>query len=582
MDFFGVLVVWCFLAILGSGSPIVSALLHHRPSPSASHSCAPGAIPTVDLGYTIHSALINATAQYYNFSNVRYAAPPLGPLRFKAPVKPTEINRTVDDGTTGRICPQAQPAWAATAAEFIKSILTGTNFTDPENPSDSMTIPPVDPRTTEDCLFLDVIVPQTVFDSVACSSGIKPKPKSTVPVIIWLYGGGYTTGDKTSSGSPAELLAESLRNGNEGIIFVAPNYRLGLFGWLSGPTFQKDGTSNAGLLDQRLAFEWVKEYIHLFGGDSSRVTVMGESAGAGSIMHHITAYGGKGGPVPFQQALPQSPAYQPTLASQQEHIFAEFLAIAKEVANATTLQQVRRLPTMALQVINGIQVGRSSYGSFTFGPAVDGAYVPSLPPLLLQNGRFHKHLTVMTAHNFDEGLIFSSPYVQNQTTFEAYIAGLYPEASPSIISYISETLYPPNFDGTYGYLNEVERTALFYSESQIICNSNFINRAFRNETYSYLFNVSGGLHGQDVSYTFYDGPGVDSYGLPINSTVAAILQAYEVNFALHGNPNGPGSPQFGRYTAHSQVQDLTSKGISPVTDPAANPRCNWWQQAFYA
>ncbi|KAK9385257.1 hypothetical protein V1515DRAFT_588516 [Lipomyces mesembrius] len=192
------------------------------------------------------------------------------------------------------------------------------------------------------------------------------------------------------------------------------------------------------------------------------------------------------------------------------------------------------------------------------------------------------HLNPDDRAQFDEGLPFSSPYVQNQTTFEAYIAGLYPEASPLIISYISETLYPPNFDGTYGYLNEVERTALFYSESQITCNSNFINRAFLKETYSYLFNVSGGLHGQDISYTFYDGPGVDSYGLPIHSTAAAILQAYEVNFAFRGNPTGPGTPQFGPYTANSLVRDLTSKSISPVTDPTANPRCHWWQQAFYA
>ncbi|KAK9367927.1 alpha/beta-hydrolase, partial [Lipomyces kononenkoae] len=513
----------------------------------------------------------------YNFSNVRYAAPPLGPLRFRAPVRPIEINRTVDDGMTGRICPQAEPAWEGTAAAFVKSILTGTNF----EPPNSTGIPAVDPRTTEDCLFLDIIVPQAVFDFKACSS--RTKPKSGVPVVVWLYGGGYTTGDKTSSGSPAEFLAESLRSGNEGIIFVAPNYRLGVFGWLSGESFQLHGTPNAGLLDQRLALEWVQEYIHLFGGDPSRVTVMGESAGAGSILHHITSYGGKGGRLPFQQAVVQSPAYQPTLASQQENIFLEFLEIAKVLANATTLHEVRALPTRDLQVINEIQVGRSAYGSFTFGPTVDGAYVPALPPLLLENGSFHKSVRVMPAHNFDEGLVFSSPYVTNQTSFEQYVAGLYPEASPCTISYITETLYPPNFDGAYGYFNELERTSLFYAESQITCNSNFLNRAFLNDTYSYLFNVSGGLHGQDVSYTFYDGAKVDSYGLPLNSTVAKILQAYEVNFAILGNPNGAGGvPQFYQYTASSQVLDLTSNGIGLVKDPAANSRCYWWQQAFYA
>lgn len=72
------------------------------------------------------------------------------------------------------------------------------------------------------------------------------------------------------------------------MIFVALNYRLGAFGWLSGSVVQRDGTANVGLLDQRLALEWVRENIARFGGDPNRVTVMGESAGAGSIAHQIT------------------------------------------------------------------------------------------------------------------------------------------------------------------------------------------------------------------------------------------------------------------------------------------------------
>lgn len=70
-------------------------------------------------------------------------------------------------------------------------------------------------------------------------------------------------------------------------------YRLGAFGFLSSPEVKEHGELNAGLLDQRFALEWVQEHIAKFGGDPSRVTVAGESSGAGSVMHHALAYGGK-------------------------------------------------------------------------------------------------------------------------------------------------------------------------------------------------------------------------------------------------------------------------------------------------
>lgn len=102
---------------------------------------------------------------------------------------------------------------------------------------------------------------------------------------VWIHSGGYVQGSKTNDGDPAGLIKAS----NASLIFVAINYRLGAFGWLSGPEFQKQGgLSNAGLYDQRFALQWVQDHITQFGGDPNRVTVMGESAGGGSIMHQIT------------------------------------------------------------------------------------------------------------------------------------------------------------------------------------------------------------------------------------------------------------------------------------------------------
>lgn len=176
-------------------------------------------------------------------------------------------------------------------------------------------------------------------------------------LVVWIYGGGYVGGDKSgiNGGSPAGLIQRS----NGSIIYIALNYRLGGFGWLSGPTFQQSGSANAGLLDQRFALEWVQKYIHLFGGDPNRVTVMGESAGGGSLMHQITAYGGLKGPVPFQQAILQSPGFVPIVSNlQQETVFQTFL----DLAGATSVEELRQLSTAQLIQANILLIANSTYG----------------------------------------------------------------------------------------------------------------------------------------------------------------------------------------------------------------------------
>lgn len=131
-------------------------------------------------------------------------------------------------------------------------------------------------------------------------------PWSSKLTINRLFGGGYTFGSKTTLGDPINFLKDS----PSPVIYVAPNYRLGIFGWLGGPSFTlSSGTvPNAGLYDQRLALQWVQQHIHLFHGNKDEVTVMGASSGSSSIIHHITAYGGKGKSL-FKRAIPMGPTF---------------------------------------------------------------------------------------------------------------------------------------------------------------------------------------------------------------------------------------------------------------------------------
>lgn len=187
-------------------------------------------LPTVDLGYEIYRAnSFNETGQYYNFSNVRYAAAPVGDLRFRAP-QPPEVDRSsVNDGSQGRVCAQGLPAWIELATGFVSRYFTnqGNNITQSDvdlanfSVNAQSVMKTLDPRTTEDCLFLDVMVPQNIWQNKGNGDG--------APVLVWIYGGGYVFGDKTEY-YPAGLIYRSEANNAGGVIFVALNYRLGAFG----------------------------------------------------------------------------------------------------------------------------------------------------------------------------------------------------------------------------------------------------------------------------------------------------------------------------------------------------------------
>ena len=171
--------------------------------------------------------------QFASFQGIRYAQPPLGNLRFMPP-KPLE------DPSIGTI--------------------------DVSEKSDVVCIPNSKGKGQEDCLLLNIYIPENVYND---TSGTK------YPVMVWIYGGGFVLGDYTyDKYGPQPYM-------DKGIVLVTINYRLGPYGFLSLGHSGIDG--NAGLLDQSLALQWVQENIGNFGGDKDSVTIFGESAGSLSV-----------------------------------------------------------------------------------------------------------------------------------------------------------------------------------------------------------------------------------------------------------------------------------------------------------
>jgi para-nitrobenzyl esterase len=206
------------------------------------------------------------------YLGIPYAEPPVGPLRWRAPV------------------PAA--AWDGVRA----ATLFGPSAPQLEGPFSGLVPGMTVTATSEDCLTLNVWTPDGA---------------DGLPVLVWFHGGAFQIGGSSLPTYDGLLLAVEQR-----VVVVSVNYRLGALGWLTGAP---GVTPNCGQLDQVLALEWVRDNIAAFGGDPGCVTVFGESAGAGSVIHLMTLGSGL-----FHRAIAQSPGAGQTLPPE----------VAQQVADA--------------------------------------------------------------------------------------------------------------------------------------------------------------------------------------------------------------------------------------------------------
>lgn len=217
-----------------------------------------------------------------------------------------------------------------------------------------------------------------------------------LPVMVWIHGGSFWYGSNMEpTTNPAGMIKQSFLNG-EPVIFVRMNYRLGFFGFAQSDTLQKEGSENAGLRDQRMAIEWVRDNIEGFGGDPNRITILGQSSGGLAIGMHILAYGGTK-PLPFQRGVAESQSLEPGITGNftidAMNVLAKNVSCdATNVHSPETIDCLRKLDTDTLT--NAAIATYASDISHNIGdiwlPSVDGDFLPAAPSMLIAEGRFGK------------------------------------------------------------------------------------------------------------------------------------------------------------------------------------------------
>ncbi|KAI1057383.1 hypothetical protein LB507_011532 [Fusarium sp. FIESC RH6] len=528
----------------------------------------PATLPVVDLGYELHRALSHDPIRdSYKFSNIRYAQPPTGNLRFRAPVPPLANRDQIQTGDEVRACPQGIPLWQARAVKPTAEYSNGKEFSlgsweaDIKNYTPATGKPP--PPTTEDCLFLDVHVPRQVFDDA------KRGKSCNTPVLVWIHGGGYVLSSKngwpTPGFEPTGLLQQAKSLNEKGIIFVALNYRLGALGFLPGPDVEKDGDLNAGLLDQRLALKWVQDNIHLFGGSRDKVTVMGESAGGGSALLHLLGKDKK----PFSQVIAQSPAFIPTFQTP-ETAYTGFL----DALNVTSLAEAREAKSESIIKANAAQIGAAPATTYIYGPGLDNNLILDYPYAMFARGDFDKSVKVLASHTAFEGGFFFDVDNMTDADFVPWIQRSIPGLSESEQNYLADELYAPKFDGSLGYTDQGSRQMALWGEAVIDCNFAGINKVMQGEGYAYQFNVTPGLHTQDLKYIFND---------PRNPALKPVaqdtLQSIITRFVVDGVPRMEvgTAAGFSRWGTAGNLVSIEESGAVISENAVNQTRCDWWQ-----
>ncbi|TFY59875.1 hypothetical protein EVG20_g7629 [Dentipellis fragilis] len=324
---------------------------------------------------TFEGKIVGHTAQ---FLGIPYAEPPsvsllartmtsltvlfrVGNLRLRRPREPAPYTGRRDVTNFGPTCPQqamplpSEASHIPALADSINAVLNNMyEWTTSED---------------EDCLTINVMKPATTAAD------------TKLPVLVWIFGGGFQIGGTATYGEAAQLLVERSISLQKPAIYVSMNYRLSALGWLASKEVQADNAANLGLWDQRLALQWVQKYIDKFGGDPAKVTIWGESAGAISVAMHMLSNGGDPRGL-FRAAIMQSGGPIPVAGVEKGQVYYDDLVRDTGCdRDPDTLGCLRAAPFASLKAAMDKSPNFFSYQGLAlpYLPRVDGDFVKESP-----------------------------------------------------------------------------------------------------------------------------------------------------------------------------------------------------------
>jgi para-nitrobenzyl esterase len=458
------------------------------------------------------------------YKGIPFAAPPVGALRWQPPrpAAPWQGVRKADQ--FGATC--AQPARGGGQQNL-----------------------------SEDCLYLNVW-------TAAQSAGEKR------PVLVWIYGGGFMLGSASSPTSDGEALAR------KGLVVVTMNYRVGPFGFLATPELSAESprhvSGNYGLLDNIAGLQWVQQNIAAFGGDPAKVTIAGQSSGAGSALLLAQSPLAKG---LFRGVIAQSGARaigDPTFVQVRSLASTEKRGVQFATEHgASSLRELRALTWQ--QVLEGVELNKGSPGDDgdaslpVFRPAIDGWVLPLSIGDTYARG-LQQDLPVLTGFNRDE----MGAVPQPKTTLAALQANAQRDYGPLAPELLR--LYPAGNDAQAGeaqndFSRDRNRTTSYLWAAAW-------KQKARSNVYTYFWTHAppgpqGAAHGVEIRYAFDSLALFDLPWTAQDRRVADLTSSYWANFVRNGDPNGPGVPRWPAFDGKPQIMVLGGDyGTMPVAEPA--------------